>query len=75
MLGDIFCPTEEGTGVGCRVDVGHFKQQRPSPSPPPPIMALGTLGNYSNSNGDSIEHCYVLGMVPRAYEVRCHFIL
>lgn len=66
MWGDVFCPPEEGTGVGLGMDMGHFKQQRFSPSPTPPIMALGTLGNYSlsNSNGDSIKYYYVPGTVP-----------
>lgn len=57
-VGDVFCPPEEGTGGGLGMDTGHFKQQRFSPSPTPPVMALGTPGtHYSHSNGneDSIS--------------------
>lgn len=60
--------TAEGSGVGRRVDTGHFRQQRLSPAPTPPIMSLGTVRNdsHSHSNEDSTEHHCVLGTVPRA---------
>lgn len=43
MWGDVFCSPEEGAGVGLGMDMGDYKRPRFSPSPTPPIMALGTL--------------------------------
>lgn len=66
MWGDVFCSPEEGTGVGLGMDMGHYKRPRFSPSPTPPIMALGTLGSYNHNNRDSLSTatCQVRCQVP-----------
>lgn len=59
------------------VNTGHLTQQQLSLSPAPPIVTLGTLGNYSHrsSHGDSMEYLFMLGTVPGAHQVHGHSLL